>query len=87
MEKVQKVAEMWFLRSMLGINWTSHTSNVEVLRRAGCLQKLILTINNKKAATGILWSRNEKICLKDRFVTGKVEDTRDRCRHCGECHT
>jgi hypothetical protein len=36
--------------------------------------------HNKKAPTGILWSRNEKEGLEDLFVTGKVDGRRDRGR-------
>jgi len=41
MEKRLKAAEMWFLRHMFRIYWTSHTSNVEVVGRVGCQQNLI----------------------------------------------
>ena len=44
MKKRLKAAEMWFLRHMLRIKWTNHMSNIEVLRRVGRPQNLILTI-------------------------------------------
>ena len=78
MEKRLKAAEMWFLRRMLRIKWTSHTSNAEVPRRAGCQQNLILTIRRHQLE--FFGHAMRKEGLEDLFVTGKVEGRRDRGR-------
>ena len=78
MEKRLKAAEMWFLGGMLRIKWTSHTSNAEVMRRAGCQQNLILTI--RRHHLEFFGHAMRKEGLEDLFVTGKVEGRRDRGR-------
>ena len=71
-------AEMWFLRRMMRIPWTSHTTNKAVLERADRNQRLVKTI--RKQQLEFLGHCVRKNDLEYLFLTGKIEGKRDRGR-------
>lgn len=40
--------EMWFLRKIMKIFWTSHTTNEDVLMRGKCERKLVTNIQKRQ---------------------------------------
>ena len=78
MERRIDAAEMWFLRRMLKVTWYSHTTNEDVLRRAGCEKSLLVTIRKRQLEFFGHVMRKEG--LEELFITGKIEGRRDRGR-------
>ena len=78
MESRLHAAEMWFLRRMMRIPWTSHTTNKAVLERADRNQRLVKTI--RKQQLEFLGHCVRKNDLEYLFLTGKIEGKRDRGR-------
>ena len=66
-----QAAEMWFLRRMMRISWTEHTSNEEALRRAGTERGLL------KEFFGHMMRRGG---LENLAITGKIERKKGRGR-------
>ena len=78
MEKRINASEMWFLRRMLRISWTSHTSNENVLIRANTDRKLLVKIGTHQLEFLGHCLRKEEI--ERLTLTGKIEGKRARGR-------
>lgn len=68
--------EMWTLRRMLRISWTTRTTNEEVLRRARTDRHLITNIKRRKVAYLGHVMRGEKFSLLRTIMEGKIEGKR-----------
>ena len=73
-----QAAEMWFLRRMMRIPWTSHTTNTAVLERAGRQRVFLEAI--RKQQLDFLGHCMRKGGLESLFLTGKIAGKRDRGR-------
>jgi len=69
---------MWFLRRMLRISWTSHTTNEDIMLKADRRRKLQTTIWLKQLQFFGHVMRKEE--MEELFVTGRIEGKRDRGR-------
>ena len=78
MEDRLQATEMWFLRRMLRIPWTSHTTNETVLCRAGSQRMLLKKI--RKLQLDFIGHCMRKEDLECLFLTGKINGRRDRGR-------
>ena len=78
MADLVQAAEMWFLRKMMRISWTEHTSNEEVLRRAGTDRGLLKSIRKRQMKFFGHVMRREG--LEHLAVTGKIEGKKGRGR-------
>jgi hypothetical protein len=78
MERRLNATEMWFLRRMMKIRWTSHISNEEVLTRSGYTKKLMQTIRKRQLKFFGHITRKEG--MEHLITTGKMEGKRDRER-------
>ena len=78
MKKKVEATELWFLRRMLKIPWTSYTNNEEVLKRSGTQRKLLCTIRKRQLEFFGHVMRKEEI--ENLVVTGKINGKRDRGR-------
>ena len=78
MKKRIEATELWFLRRMLKIPWTSYTSNEEVLQRDGSKRKLLCNIRKRQFEFLGHVMRKEEI--ENLVVTGKIDGKRDRNR-------
>ena len=65
-------------RVLLKVTWYSHTTNDDVLRRAGCEKSLLVTIRKRQLEFFGHVMRKEG--LEELFITGKIEGRRDRGR-------
>ena len=79
MEKRINATEMWLLRRMMKISWTSHTSNEEVITRSGYRRnKLLQSI--QKGQMKFFCHIMRKGRVENVIVTGKIAGSRDRGR-------
>ena len=78
MKKKVEATELWFLRRMLKIPWTSYTNNEEVLKISGTQRKLLCTIRKGQLEFFGHMMRKEEI--ENLVVTGKINGKRDRSR-------
>jgi len=78
MEDRLQATEMWFLRRMMRIPWTSHTPNTVVLGRAGRQRLLLKAV--RKQQLDFLGHCMRKGDLESLFLTGKIAGKRDRGR-------
>ena len=78
MEKRINAVEMWFLRRILRIGWTSHTTNEEVLFLADTERKLMKSI--KKQQLQFLGHCIRKDGMKKIILTGKIAGKRAKGR-------
>ena len=74
MEKRLESCEMWFLRRMLRISFTEHTSDEKVLERCNAERTLVKTI--RKRQMGFLGHIMRKEGLENLTLTGKVQGNR-----------
>ena len=78
MQKRLEATEMWFIRRMMRVPWTSRRTNTEVMRMAGTSRKLVTTCRQRQLGYlgHVLRGDNlEKDCL-----LGTIEGTRARGR-------
>ena len=78
MEKRTNAAEMWFLRRILRICWTSHSTNEKVSFQADTGRKLIMSI--KKHQLQFLGCCMRKDGMEKIILTGKIAGKRARGR-------
>ena len=78
MEKRINAAEIWFLRRILRIDWTSHTTNEEVLFLADTERKLMKSI--KKQQLHFLGHSISKDGMEKIILEGKLAGKRARGR-------
>ena len=78
MEKRLESCEMWFLRRMLRISFTEHTSDEKVLERCNAERTLIKTI--RKRQMGFLGHIMRKEGFENLILTGKAQGNRSCSR-------
>jgi len=74
-----EAAEMWFVRRMLRISWTSHTANEDILLKADRRRKLLTTIRLRQLQFFSHVMRKEE--MEELFVTGRIEGKRTTNKH------
>ena len=77
-EKLLESCEMWLLRRMLRIPWTSHTTNEEVLKKAGTERSLLRNIRSRQGK--FLGHAMRKEGLEQLSLTGKIQGKRAKGR-------
>ena len=77
-EKGINATEIWFLRRILRIDWTSHTTNEEVLFLADTERKLMKSI--KKQQIQFLGHRIRKDGMEKIILKGKIARKKARGR-------
>jgi len=78
-----EAAEMWFVRRMLRISWTSHTANEDILLKADRRRKLLTTIRLRQLQFFSHVMRKEE--MEELFVTGRIEGKRTTNKHWWHC--
>ena len=76
MKKRIEATELWFLRRMLKLPWTSRISNEEVLQRADSKRKLLWTIRERQLE--FLGHVMRKEVIENLVVTDKTDGKGDR---------